>query len=105
MSEVSAAHRRWILVTVGVGTFMSALDGSVVNTILPLLARELHAGVAAVEWVTTIYLLVVSALLLGVGRAGDLYGHKIVYLAGFAVFIAGSALCGAAASVPMLVVM
>ncbi|MCU1246111.1 MAG: drug resistance transporter, EmrB/QacA subfamily [Acidobacteria bacterium] len=89
----------------GVGTFMSALDGSVVNTILPILGRELHASVAGIEWVTTIYLLVVSALLLGVGRAGDLYGHKVVYLAGFALFIAGSALCGAAGSVHLLVAM
>ena len=82
---------------------MSALDGSVVNTILPLLGRELHASVAGIEWVTTVYLLVVSALLLIVGRAGDLYGHKDVYLAGFALFIAGSALCGAARSLEMLI--
>src|SRR5438067_9086999 len=35
-----------------------------------LLSCELHASVAAIEWVSTIYLLVISALLLGVGRAG-----------------------------------
>src|SRR4051794_39098482 len=104
-APVQTARRRWILVTVGVGTFMSALDGSVVNTILPALGRELHASVAGVEWVTTIYLLVVSALLLGVGRAGDLYGHKVVYLAGFVIFVTGSALCGAAGGVEMLIVM
>jgi len=84
---------------------MSALDGSVVNTILPLLSRELGASVAGIEWVTTIYLLVISALLLIVGRAGDLYGHKIVYLAGFGIFIAGSALCGASRSLQMLIAM
>ena len=98
-------HRRNILIALGIGTFMSALDGSVVNTILPLLGRELHASVAGVEWVTTVYLLVVSALLLIVGRAGDLYGHKDVYLSGFALFITGSALCGAARSLEMLIAM
>jgi len=46
---------RWTLVTVGVGTFMSTLDGSVVNTILPVLGRDRHASAAGVEWVTAIY--------------------------------------------------
>ncbi|HEY0972607.1 MAG TPA: MFS transporter [Gemmatimonadales bacterium] len=102
--DVRAAHvRRWVLVTVGVGTFMSALDGSVVNTILPLLARELGTGIAGIEWVTTVYLLVVSGLLLGVGRLGDMRGHKRIYVAGFVVFVIGSALCGLASSAPALV--
>jgi EmrB/QacA subfamily drug resistance transporter len=98
-------NRRQILIALGIGTFMSALDGSVVNTILPVLRSELHASMAGIEWVTTVYLLVVSALLLIVGRAGDLYGHKVVYLTGFALFIAGSALCGASTSLRMLIVM
>jgi len=76
------ANRWWVLVTVGVGTFMSALDGSVVNTLLPVLARAFGASVAGIEWVTTVYLLVISGLLLSVGRAGDLYGHKRLYLGG-----------------------
>jgi EmrB/QacA subfamily drug resistance transporter len=101
----SPARRRRVLVALGIGTFMSALDGSVVNTILPLLRNELHATVAGIEWVTTVYLLVVSALLLIVGRAGDLYGHKIVYLAGFSLFIIGSALCGAASTLHLLIAM
>jgi EmrB/QacA subfamily drug resistance transporter len=101
-----SAHRpRNVLIALGIGTFMSALDGSVVNTILPLLGRELHASVAGVEWVTTVYLLTVSALLLIVGRTGDLYGHKVVYMTGFAIFIAGSAFCGAATTLTMLVAM
>jgi len=91
------ANRWWVLVTVGVGTFMSALDGSVVNTLLPVLARAFGASVAGIEWVTTVYLLVISGLLLSVGRAGDLYGHKRLYIGGFVLFVAGSALCGRAA--------
>ncbi|HEX8161488.1 MAG TPA: MFS transporter [Pyrinomonadaceae bacterium] len=98
------ALNRWlILLPIGVGTFMSALDGSVVNTVLPLLRNELRTSVAGVEWVMTVYLLVVSALLLGVGRAGDLYGHKRIYVAGFLLFVLGSALCGLASSVEVLV--
>lgn len=93
----------WVLVTVGIGTFMSALDGSVVNTLLPILARELHTSIAGIEWVTTVYLLVISGLLLSVGRAGDLFGHKRLYLAGFVLFVVGSMLCGLASSAEVLV--
>lgn len=96
-------HRYWALTTVGLGTFMSALDGSIVNTVLPLLREELNTTVAGIEWVTTVYLLVVSGLLLGFGRAGDLYGQKRVYLSGFILFAIGSALCGLANSVHSLI--
>lgn len=93
----------WILITVGVGTFMSALDGSVVNAILPVIREFFSAGVAAIEWVVVIYLLVVSALLLTFGRLGDLHGHKPVYLLGFGIFVLSSALCGMAPSANGLV--
>lgn len=93
----------WVLVTVGLGTFMSALDGSVVNTLLPVLGRALGTSVAGIEWVTTVYLLVISGLLLSVGRAGDLFGHKRFYLAGFVMFVVGSALCGLARTAALLI--
>ena len=100
------SDRRWsVLVAIGVSTFVAGLDTSVVNTVLPLLSRELRASVAAIEWVSTIYLLVISALLLGVGRAGDMRGHKRMYIGGFAIFVVASALCGAAPSANALVAM
>ena len=90
---------KWlVLVAVGIGTFMSALDGSVVNTILPVVTDYFKADVASIEWVVTIYLLVVSALLLSVGRLGDLRGNKMTYVVGFGLFILGSALCGLSGS-------
>jgi EmrB/QacA subfamily drug resistance transporter len=95
---------RWVvLATIGVGTFMSALDSSVVNTLLPVLARELSTSVAGIEWVSTVYLLVISGLLLGFGRAGDLYGTKRMYVSGFVVFIIASALCGLSPTAHVLV--
>src|SRR2546428_1448522 len=60
--EMKDGAKWWVLVTVGIGTFMSALNGSVVNTVLPVMRRELHADFATIEWVVTIYLLVVSGL-------------------------------------------
>ena len=92
-----------VLIAVGTGTFMSALDGSVANTVLPVLTHALHGSIAAAEWVVTVYLLVTSALLLSAGRWGDLHGHKPMYLTGFVVFIFGSAGCGLAPSLPLLI--
>jgi EmrB/QacA subfamily drug resistance transporter len=82
---------------------MSALDGSVVNTILPVVRGAFGSDVATVEWVVTVYLLVVSGLLLSFGRLGDLRGHKAMYVSGFVVFVGSSALCGLAPSVEALV--
>ncbi|HEX2863001.1 MAG TPA: MFS transporter, partial [Deinococcales bacterium] len=101
--EAPAINARLVLVTVGVGTFMSALDGSVVNVILPQLRTDLHAPLASVQWVTTIYLLVVSSLLLGFGRAGDQRGHKGFYQLGFLLFVLGSLGCGLTSGVHLLV--
>jgi EmrB/QacA subfamily drug resistance transporter len=86
---------KWlVLLTVGVGTFMSALDGSVVNAILPVIQAYFKTEVATVQWVVTIYLLMVSGLLLAFGRLGDLRGNKNVYVWGFVIFVIGSALSG-----------
>ena len=92
-----------MLLATGAGTFLSALDGSVVNTILPVVARDFGVGVAPVQWVVTVYLLVVSGTLLGFGRMGDILGHGRVYLAGMGLFVAASLMCGAAFSLPLLV--
>jgi EmrB/QacA subfamily drug resistance transporter len=102
-SEAHAARRWWILVAIGVGTFMSALDGSIVNALLPTMRDALGATVAGIEWVISVYLLVVSGVLLGFGRLGDLRGHRGVYLLGFAGFVGASALCGLAPGVEWLV--
>ncbi|HEX7976356.1 MAG TPA: MFS transporter, partial [Anaerolineales bacterium] len=95
----------WVLLAIGVGTFMTALDISVVNTVLPVVNRSFgrDGDVAAIEWVVIVYLLVVSGLLLTFGRLGDLRGHRFIYLAGFFVFVGSSVLCGLAPSALALV--
>ena len=97
-------RKAWLLVAIGIGSFMSALDGSVVNIILPIVRDAFKSDVASIEWVVTIYLLVLSGLLLAFGRLGDLRGHKSIYIWGFVVFVVSSGLCGAAPSVLWLVI-
>jgi EmrB/QacA subfamily drug resistance transporter len=93
----------WVLLAIGISTFMSALDGSVVNTVLPVISTFFNTDVSNIEWVVTIYLLVLSGLLLSFGRLGDLRGHKTVFISGFGIFILSSALCGIAPSLAWLV--
>jgi EmrB/QacA subfamily drug resistance transporter len=88
----------WVLIAVGVSTFMSALDTSVVNIILPVVNQDFHTSVATIEWVVIIYLLLVSGLLLSFGRLGDLHGHRRIFLTGFLIFIGSSMACGLAAN-------
>jgi EmrB/QacA subfamily drug resistance transporter len=103
LSRASQTTQWLVLIALGISTFMGALDGSVVNTILPVMAGIYAVDIAQIQWVVTVYMLVLSGLLLSFGRLGDLRGHKIVYISGFAVFIVSSALCGMAWSVAALV--
>ncbi len=93
----------WILLAIGAGTFMSALDTSVVNTILPIVNSHFKSNVATVEWVVITYLLLVSGLLPSFGRLGDIYGHKPIYTGGFLIFIFSSLVCALAPSIYALI--
>lgn len=93
----------WTLVAVGVGTFVTAMGGAAVNTVLPLIANTYGASLSTIEWVVMAYLLAVSSLLLTFGRLGDMLGHKRVYAVGFLVLIIGSALAGMAPTEWLLV--
>lgn len=92
-----------IIIIVCLGTFMSALDSSIVNISLPAISDYFKISLTTVEWVILSYLIVISSLLLTYGRIGDLYGHKKIYLVGFAVFTIGSLFCGLSTSVIFLI--
>jgi EmrB/QacA subfamily drug resistance transporter len=87
----------------GLGAYLSALDSSIVNAVLPVIAQSFGTDVTTIEWVVTSYLLVQSALMLSVGRLGDMWGHKNIYILGLAIFVCSSTLCALATTTPMLV--
>jgi len=94
----------WLVVaTVCVGAFMAALDASIVNVALPDLGSYYHAG-STVGWVLISYLLTLATLLTLFGRLADMIGRKPLYTFGFLIFILGSAACGAAVSMTMLII-
>jgi EmrB/QacA subfamily drug resistance transporter len=100
----ASPHAHWYVVgTVCVGAFMGQLDASIVSLALPRLVRNLHASVGAVEWVALAYLLVLVATVAIIGRIADAVGRKLLYVYGFGVFTVGSALCGLAPTLPLLI--
>ncbi len=92
-----------VVASLAVGAYMSALDSSIVNAVLPVVAGAFDVDLSSIEWVVTVYLLVQGGLLLTFGRLGDLWGHKRLYMTGLGMFVASSTLCGAAPSTPFLV--
>ncbi len=94
----------WLAVgVVCFGAFMGQLDASIVTLTFRPMEREFAAPLAAVQWVSLAYLLVLVALLTPAGRIADAIGRKLVYGYGFAVFTVGSAACAFAPSLGVLV--
>jgi len=94
----------WLAVNVVCfGAFMGQLDASIVTITFPAMEHDFGVPVAAVQWVSLIYLLGLIALLAPAGRLGDAVGRKLVYTYGFAVFTVASAVCGLAPSLGALV--
>ena len=104
-TKFAAVERKWwVLLAVGVGSMLGGIDLSVVNIALPIVRRDFACSVATIEWAVSIYLLAVCGSLLSFGRLGDLHGPKRLYIAGFVVFVLGSAACGAAWNATVLIV-
>ncbi len=95
-------NKWWTLVAVCLGTFMLLLDITIVNVALPDIQRALHASFSDLQWVVDAYALTLAAFLLTAGSLADMYGRRLLYLIGLAVFTGASALCGFAVTALML---
>jgi EmrB/QacA subfamily drug resistance transporter len=94
----------WFVVgTVSIGAVMGQLDASIAQLLLPALEEEFGARLDVVSWVAIAYLLVQASLLPIFGRLADFLGRKLLYIGGFLLFVLGSALCGSAPNLPLLI--
>jgi len=98
---------REILVLGGVvviGMILAVLDATIVNVAIPTLGRHFHATISTIQWVMTGYLLAFASVIPLTGWASGRFGTKRVWIASLLLFLAGSALAGAAWSIGSLIV-
>src|SRR5579872_659173 len=88
--------RPWVLATTILGSGMAFIDGSVVNVALPAIQANLATSIGGAQWVANAYILMLGALILVGGSAGDRFGRRRVFALGVALFTAASVACGLA---------
>jgi len=93
----------WTLGAVAFSLFMIMLDNTIVNVALPSIGRGLKVGVSQLEWVVNGYTLTFAVLMLTGGRLADLYGRRLVFEIGLALFTLSSLACGLAPNIGTLI--
>ncbi|HVX96132.1 MAG TPA: DHA2 family efflux MFS transporter permease subunit [Polyangia bacterium] len=99
-----APVNKWLVtLSVTFGTLMGAIDTSIVAVATPHLTGALGATVEEMTWVTTGFVIATVVVMPLTAFLGRFFGQKRVYLTSLALFVLGSALCGLARSLPMMV--
>ena len=101
----SPAFKWWNFWTIATGTFFSVVDHGSVLIALPGIESHFDATLESVQWVVVAYALVISVLLLPMGRLGDVIGRRRVYIIGTAVFVVASLGAAFAPSLDALIAM
>jgi EmrB/QacA subfamily drug resistance transporter len=102
LANLAPRQKAVILGSVMLGLFVSAINQTLVSTATPRVVAEL-GGLSLYSWVFTSFMLTSTTLVPIVGKLGDIYGRKPLFLAGLVVFMASSVLCGAAQTITQLI--
>lgn len=95
---------KWIMISSILASSMAFIDATALNVVLPALQKSLNATLTDTFWILNAYLVMLAALILIGGSLGDQLGRKKIFMVGIFIFISGSAACGFAPGVLMLVV-
>jgi EmrB/QacA subfamily drug resistance transporter len=96
-------RRWWILTGASTGLFILMLDSTTLPLALPSIRLELGASSSGLQWVQNVYLLTMAALVVTLGRLGDMLGRKRIFQLGLVAFGAGSVIAATADSVGQLI--
>jgi EmrB/QacA subfamily drug resistance transporter len=104
VAVTGSSHRTVLIAYSGImlATLLAALDQTIVATALPSIVTDLR-GFEHLSWVVTAYLLTSTVTVPLYGKLSDLYGRRRLFIVAISIFIAGSALCGIAASMGELI--
>ncbi|HZU20764.1 MAG TPA: DHA2 family efflux MFS transporter permease subunit [Gaiellaceae bacterium] len=92
----------WTFAITSLALFMVTLDNLVVTTAIPVIRRDLHAGLSGLEWTVNAYTLTFAVLLLTGAALGDRFGRRRLFAIGIGIFTAGSAAAALAPSIGVL---
>ena len=90
---VTPAEKRLILTASMLVLLLGALDQTIVSTAMPRIIEQLR-GLEMYAWVTTAYMLTSTVAVPIYGKLSDMFGRKPILIAGIALFLTGSVLCG-----------
>ncbi|ALB45195.1 MFS transporter [Clostridium beijerinckii] len=102
--SLNKASSGLVIFVLSLTTLMSAIDTSIVNIGLPTIARAFNADFASLQWIALSYLLAVTSLIVGIGRIGDIFGKKNIFIYGIIIFTVASLLCGISTSIYELII-
>jgi EmrB/QacA subfamily drug resistance transporter len=103
VTQGSGSRRWWALAALALAMLTVGLDSTVLTVALPTLAKDLHASTSQLQWFSGAYTLVLAAVLLPAGAAGDRAGRKRLLLAGLAIFAGASVWCAYSGSAGALI--
>src|SRR6266446_5078313 len=92
----------WTFAISSVAVFMVTLDNLVVTTAVPVIRRDLHAGIGGLEWTVNAYTLTFAVLLLTGAALGDRLGRRRMFSIGLGIFTLASAAAALSTSATML---
>ena len=92
----------WTFAITSAALFMVTLDNLVVTTAIPVIRRDLHAGLSGLEWTVNAYTLVFAVLLLTGAALGDRFGRRLMFSIGIGIFTLASAAAALAPSIAAL---
>ncbi len=98
------SYKWWVTWTIMVGSFLFALDTTIVNIAIPKIMVSIGADLNQIQWVLIIYMIGMAVVMPAAGWLSDLVGHKWLYIGSLALFTLSSALCGMAWSPTSLIV-
>jgi EmrB/QacA subfamily drug resistance transporter len=100
----STPRGRAVVAAAVLGSGMTILGGTVVNSALRVIGKDLDASLAELQWISNGYLLALASLILLGGALGDRYGRRRVFVVGTIWFAVASLLCGLAPNPLVLIV-
>src|SRR5689334_24732725 len=101
--KVSPAQTWWTFAITSLALFMVTLDNLVVTTALPVIRKDLHAGISGLEWTVNAYTLTFAVLLLTGAALGDRFGRRRLFAIGITIFTVASAAAALAPSIETLI--